>query len=65
MKSFKALRPTSRLALLIGLVAMITAGAVAFAADPQPAIKTTTLCLKRPTLDLTAMIRDWFLLPSV
>ena len=40
MKSLRALRPTSRLALLIGLVAMIAAGAVAFAADPQPAIQT-------------------------
>ena len=55
MKSLRALRPTSRLALLIGLVAMIAAGAVAFAADPQPAIKTTTPTSERQITNIDVL----------
>jgi len=63
MKSLKALRPTSRLALLIGLVAMIAAGAVAFAADPQPAIKTTTPTSERQITNIDVLrqqIRNYY-----
>jgi hypothetical protein len=42
MKSLRALRPTYRLAILIGLVTLVVVSAVAIAADPQPAIQTTT-----------------------
>ena len=63
MKSLRALRPTSRLALLIGLVAMIAAGAVAFAADPQPAIKTTTPTSERQITNIDVLrqqIRNYY-----
>ena len=63
MKSLKALRPTSRLALLIGLVAMVAAGAVAFAADPQPAIKTTTPTSERQITNIDVLrqqIRNYY-----
>jgi hypothetical protein len=63
MKSFRALRPTSRLALLIGLVTLIAAGAVAFAADPQPAIKTTTPNSERQITNIDVLrqqIRNYY-----
>jgi hypothetical protein len=63
MKSFRALRPTSRLALLIGLVALTAAGAVAFAADPQPAIKTTTPTSERQITNIDVLrqqIRNYY-----
>ncbi len=63
MKSLKALRPTSRLALLIGLVAMIAAGAVAFAADPQPAIQKTMPTSERQITNIDVLrqqIRNYY-----
>src|SRR3954465_727115 len=63
MKSLRALRPTTRLALLIGLVAMVVAGAVAFAADPQPAIKTTTPTSERQITNIDVLrqqIRNYY-----
>ena len=63
MKSFKALRPMSRLAVLIGIAALIVVGAVAIAADPQPAIQTTTPNLERQitNIDITRQqIRNYY-----
>src|SRR4249919_140208 len=63
MKGLRALRPTTRLAVLIGIVALIAVGAVALAADPQPAIKTTTPTSERQITNIDVLrqqIRNYY-----
>src|SRR5262249_29158001 len=63
MKSLRALRPTSRLALLIGLVAMIAAGAGPVAAGPHPPIQTTPPTSERQITNIDVLrqqIRNYY-----
>src|SRR3954451_15287395 len=63
MKGLRALRPTTRLTILIGIVALIVAGAVAIAADPQPAIQTTTPTSERQITNIDVLrqqIRNYY-----
>jgi predicted secreted acid phosphatase len=63
MKSSKALRPTSWLAILLGVAAFVATGAIALAADPQPAIQTSTPHSERQITNIDVLrqqIRNYY-----